>query len=87
VDIVTSKQFDKKFSRLPKAIQLACIRRLEIFSNNPFDPQLRNHGLSGSFQKYRSINVTGDYRLIFEEVSRTSVLLLDIGTHHDLYGS
>jgi addiction module RelE/StbE family toxin len=49
------------------------------------DPLLHNHKLNGERRHQRSINITGDYRLIFEVVDKNTVRLIDIDTHANLY--
>ncbi|PIR57292.1 MAG: type II toxin-antitoxin system YafQ family toxin [Parcubacteria group bacterium CG10_big_fil_rev_8_21_14_0_10_41_35] len=48
-------------------------------------PFANNHALSGDRQPYRSINITGDYRLIYEQYDEDTVRLIDIDTHSNLY--
>lgn len=44
--------------------------RILLFAKNPFHEILRNHSLSGEYNGCRSINITGDYRIIFEESTK-----------------
>jgi len=83
--IKTTKNFDKKVKKLPKKIKEVLNKKISIFIIKPFDIRLNNHRLHGSLNKYRSINITGDYRMIYEEISDDIILLLDINTHSELY--
>ncbi|MDD4530913.1 MAG: hypothetical protein PHO80_05195 [Candidatus Gracilibacteria bacterium] len=59
-----------------------------IFINNPFDKILNNHELLGQQKGNRSINITGDLRVIFKETSNGKyefVEFINIGNHSDLY--
>ena len=58
--------------------------RLNLFLMEPNHPILRNHKLSGKYHLHRSINITGDYRLIFTRTEMTLDLEF-IGTHSQLY--
>jgi len=81
---ITSKQFDKKFSKFPKKIKDNAIQQFEIFLVDPIDINLNNHKLHGKWSKYRSINITGNIRAIYiqnGEISR----FIDIGSHSELY--
>ncbi|MEK7610438.1 MAG: hypothetical protein AAB468_01680 [Patescibacteria group bacterium] len=79
--------FQKKFNKLTPKIKQALFLRLKSFFANKFDPILNNHGLHGRYPKFRSINITGDYRAIFtEQEGGKMVTFLDIDTHHKLYG-
>jgi mRNA-degrading endonuclease YafQ of YafQ-DinJ toxin-antitoxin module len=79
--------FKKKTEKLPKKIRLALAGRLRLFIHNPMDPILNNHKLHGERRHQRSINITGSYRLIFEQVDTETVRLIDIDTHTNLYGA
>jgi addiction module RelE/StbE family toxin len=52
---------------------------------NPYHPTLKNHQLHGDYLGYKSVNITGDVRAIFKQTD-DSILLVDIGTHSELYG-
>jgi mRNA-degrading endonuclease YafQ of YafQ-DinJ toxin-antitoxin module len=67
--IIKHKQFDKSMKLLLPKIQHKAIASLEVFVSNPFDDNLRNHALKGKRHGFRSIDVTGDYRIIFRELS------------------
>jgi addiction module RelE/StbE family toxin len=64
--------------------------RIELFRKNPNDPHLNNHALTGEFAGYRSIDITNDYRAIYEEVPTgdddTLAYFFLLGTHKELYG-
>jgi addiction module RelE/StbE family toxin len=83
--IITSKNFDKKFKKLPKKVQLQAKERILLFINTPTDPRLNNHLLHGDKKLIRSININGDLRLLFEDATKNTVRFLDIDTHSNLY--
>lgn len=85
--IVRHPSFEKKTKRLPQNVRTALADRLELFLTNPRHPLLNNHPLSGRRRGTWSINITGDWRLIYAPVETDAILLLEIGTHHDLYGT
>jgi addiction module RelE/StbE family toxin len=81
-----SKRFIKLLKKAPKKIQIAFRNRLEIFTSDKFNPILNNHSLSGKYTGYRSINITGDWRAIFQEYkSKKNVYFVAIDTHGNLY--
>lgn len=80
------KDFKKELRALPKKHQEQFLKRLDVFLKNPHHPILNNHKLGGKLQGRRSINVTGDIRAIYEEISKDAVLFLMIGSHNKLYG-
>ncbi len=79
-----SRRFLKDFEKCPTKIQRAFRQRLELFTRDQFAPLLNNHNLSGRLAKFRSINITGDWRVIFE-VGNKFVGFIAIGTHSQLY--
>ena len=80
------KRFLKSFQKLPGKIQEKCLERLELFEREPFHPSLHNHSVEPAYPNWRSINITGDYRALYEVQKEGSVVFMKIGTHADLYG-
>lgn len=78
------KKFIKQLAKLPIKIEDAFYARLEIFHANKFDSILNNHSVDKVFPNSRSINITGDYRAIFEDYG-DSIVFTTIGTHSELY--
>ena len=84
MEIRYSQKFKKQFKKLPKFAQDKFEERLNLYLAEPNHPILRNHKLAGKYHQHRSINITGDYRLIF--INRKKTLDLEfIGTHSQLY--
>lgn len=86
MQFIPTSDFEKRFSKLPADIRSKVHDRLNIFSINEFDPILNNHKLKHDFEGYRSINITGDWRIIFRKLEDKVVLLYKVGTHHQLFG-
>lgn len=61
--------------------------RLRLFMREPRHPLLNNHPLHGTQEGRRSINITGDWRLVYEPIDTDIAFLIDLDTHHNLYGS
>lgn len=86
-------EFTARFNKLRKAspveIKIAFREAFELFLENPTHSQLRNHPLKEKYSGYRSIDVTGDWRAIFqvrESKTRIIVTFHILGTHIQLYG-
>ncbi len=77
----------RQVKRMPAPLYRKLRERLTLFMDDPSHILLDNHTLGGARRGYRSINITGDWRLIYEPVSDTIARLVEVGTHHDLYGS
>lgn len=87
-EIVLSSAFRRAFKRKirrNKRLETRFRERVAIFQNNPFDPQLRTHQLSGQLKGLWSFSVEYDVRVIFSFTEPKSALFIDIGTHEDVY--
>lgn len=63
--------------------------KLAIFVADPFNPQLDNHALREKYVGVRSIDITNDYRALYQEKLEGDELIaffMAIGTHEELYG-
>ncbi|OGI74181.1 hypothetical protein A3D42_01820 [Candidatus Nomurabacteria bacterium RIFCSPHIGHO2_02_FULL_41_18] len=60
--------------------------RLELLKRDKSNPILNNHKLHGEYEGCRSINVTGNFRAVFEYFDEDKIVFSDIGTHPELYG-
>jgi len=58
---------------------------LEVFTENPFTPQLRTHKLSGKLKGLWAFSASYDCRVVFEFLGKEKVLLVDIGDHDEVY--
>jgi addiction module RelE/StbE family toxin len=84
--VFSTRNFEKAIKKLPPKIIAAYKDRFSIFLFDPYHKILNNHKLKGQLRNYRSINITGDYRLIYEEYDDVTIRLIDIGTHGRIYG-
>lgn len=83
--LVPSTKFKKKIKKAPKEIVGAFKKKIVIFEEDEFAEVLNNHKLHGRFDGCRSINITGDWRMVYENKGDNNFLLVDIGTHSELY--
>jgi mRNA-degrading endonuclease YafQ of YafQ-DinJ toxin-antitoxin module len=60
-------------------------KTLALFSDNPFHPSLKTHSLTGNLQDYWAFSITYEYRLLFRFLSEEKELLIDIGSHDEVY--
>ena len=84
-----AKGFLKRYKKLPLKVQTKVDAALALFFHDPQAPALRNHALSGKFLGLGSIDVTGDWRVLFRELSggRYEIVeLVAVGTHSQIYG-
>lgn len=80
-----SRKFDKDLRKADIKIKKKFRQRLSFFIKNKDNVLLRNHELKGEWVGYRSINITGDWRAIYEEKNGV-VIFVALGTHSQLYG-
>lgn len=78
------KDFTKSYKRLSSKIKTKLKQRLLSFEKDEFNPILNNHLLKGNYKGYRSINVTGDIRAVFE-ISGDKRIFVDVDSHSNLY--
>ncbi len=78
------KQFRKQYQRSSRKIQAKFNERLRVFIDNPYAPELNNHALHGKYLEYRSINITGDLRAVYE-IQGEVIKFLFMDTHSNLY--
>ena len=80
------KQFSKQLKKINKKQQETIKNKLKIFLLDPYQAQLNNHGLSGKYKNYRSINISSDLRAIFKlsDDGREAFFVV-IGNHNQLY--
>jgi len=57
----------------------------EMFAKDPFHPRLRTHKLTGRLEGLWAFSVSFDCRVIFKFLSKTEILLIDIGGHDEVY--
>ena len=81
-----NQRFDKQFHKAPVKIQKAFGKRLDIFILDQFHSLLNNHALKGKYQGGRSINITGDWRAVYQTINQGSTAyFIALGTHGQLY--
>jgi addiction module RelE/StbE family toxin len=60
-------------------------KTIKLFSSNPFSKQLRTHKLTGTLKGLWAFSVDYDTRVIFSFLKDDEVLLIDIGSHDEVY--
>lgn len=85
MQIIYDKEFLKSYKKLSNKLKDKVDGVLAIFIENEFDPRLHNHKLHGEYKNYSSIDVTGDVRIIYKKIDSVIRILLDVGTHSQLY--
>jgi addiction module RelE/StbE family toxin len=60
-------------------------KTIKLFSSNPFSKQLRTHKLTGTLKGLWAFSVDYDTRVIFSFLKDDEVLLIEIGSHDEVY--
>lgn len=88
IEIVWDAGFKRSYK---KRISTIVLRKkfwdaLALFEQNPFDPKLGTHKLSGRLKGLWAFGLAYDSRVVFKFIENDkSVLLIDIGTHDEVY--
>jgi mRNA-degrading endonuclease YafQ of YafQ-DinJ toxin-antitoxin module len=88
MNILTHPVFDKHFAKRiasNRKLTAQFQSRLELFIINPKHPTLRVHRLKGAKKDVSAFSVTGDIRVLYLEPKKNSIILLDIGSHNQVY--
>lgn len=83
--IVLHHNFVKKYQKLRETEKKQFKERRDLFFTEPFHPILNNHPLKGRYTGCRSINITGDLRVIYQYLTEDTVIFTTIDTHSNLY--
>jgi len=89
MNIKYSATFKKQYKKAPKKIQEKVKERVSLFVQDPTNQMLNNHALTGKYQGYRSINITGDWRAVYsirlDPSSKQEFYFELVGTYSQLY--
>jgi addiction module RelE/StbE family toxin len=85
MEVIFHKNFKKQYKKLRSGERIKCEERIAIFVKNPHHSVLDNHSLGGKYKKYKSINISGDLRAIYELVAKNTALFILVDTHSNLY--
>jgi len=84
--ITTHKKFDKAFVKLTVDQRTVVKQAIAAFETNRLDPRLHDHALKGKMKKLRAFSASWDLRVIYrEEGGFITIILLDAGTHNQVY--
>jgi mRNA-degrading endonuclease YafQ of YafQ-DinJ toxin-antitoxin module len=78
-------KFRRAAKKLNKPEQRALARALRLFEADPRDPRLGTHKLSGKHAEIWAFSFGYDARVVFEWHGET-VVLLNVGSHDEVYG-
>ena len=87
--IVTTETFlrrARKFLRRHPDLRKRFTQVVDDLKEDPFAPDLAYHHLGGKLKDVQSVSITTDYRIVLTiEVTDKEIILLDIGSHDEVY--
>lgn len=90
MEIEFDPEFRRQYDNANVRIQNQVKARLRIFKKDPENLELNNHTLKRDWEGYRSIDITNDYRAVYQEKTEgeeTVAYFVAIGTHEELYSA
>ncbi len=85
--LIHDRVFERQLKKLSQKLRGKLRERLNMLTSNELNPLLNDHDLGPPYETFRSINVTGDYRLVYKRLEQNTYYLRAVGTHHQLYGT
>ncbi len=87
--VVTPEQFlrqARKFFRKHPDLKPAFAKTIQSLQEDPFQPQLSLHPLSGKLSGLYAVSLTYNYRITLTLlISEKEIVLLDLGSHDEVY--
>ncbi|MCK4352933.1 type II toxin-antitoxin system mRNA interferase toxin, RelE/StbE family [candidate division WOR-3 bacterium] len=87
-NIIWGSSFKRAYKRLIRAdpsLRPKVVKALETVTKAPFYPSLKTHKLSGELKGLWALVVEYDCRIVFQFTKDGDILLIDIGTHDEVY--
>lgn len=89
IELVWDKGFERSYRkriRINPILRDSFRHAIQAFSENPFDPALRTHRLTGRLAGLWAFTVDEDCRVVFNFIDGGSAaLLIDVGSHNEVY--
>ena len=75
------KKWKKKHPNLVTRFE----ERLLLFTEDPYHPSLKTHHLSNNLKEFWAFSINYEHRVVFQFIDDTTVLLIAIGLHDQVY--
>lgn len=85
MNVGISSHFKKMAKKLSQTERQVLDEKIEWFVNNPSDPRLKTHALTGRLKGYFSFSISFKKRVVFIFVSEDEAILIDVGSHDEVY--
>ena len=80
-----SSRFIKNAKKLSQQEKDELDTRTGWFGNDPRDPRLKTHALTGQLKGYFSFSITRKKRVKFIFLENDKILFVDVGSHDEVY--
>ena len=88
IEINLDEGFKRSFKKIIKNnpdIKDKFKEKLELLKDDPYTISLKTHILSGKLKDYYAFSVKYKTRVMFEFIDDNTILLIDIGSHDEIY--
>ncbi len=85
IEVLVTKEFQKRYRDLPKTIQEKAEKQEKLFRQNPFYRSLRTEKLEPKGKEVWSFRIDRKYRIFFRFINRDKVRFLTVGPHDWVY--
>ena len=85
--LVNDRVFVRQYKKLSRVLREQVGQGLQLLGKVELDPFLKTHKAHDPYEGDRSINITGDYRLIYKRIGVNMFYMRAVGTHHQLFGT
>jgi len=88
IKLVWGSSFKRAYKKAVKSnpdLEKKLWKSINFFEKDPFHPTLKTHKLSGKLKGQWAFVVEYDCRVVFEFMGKDKAVLVDIGTHDEVY--
>jgi len=85
MEIILTREFEKRYEKLSTAIQKKAEKQTGLFSKNPLYPSLHTEKLNPKGKEVWSFRIDRQYRIFFRFLAANRVLFLTVGPHEWIY--
>jgi addiction module RelE/StbE family toxin len=78
------RAFKKKVAANPE-LEALFWEKVAVFKDNPHDPTLKTHKLSGKLKDLWSFSIESDLRVIFHFLDGQKAMFVNVGSHDEVY--
>lgn len=79
--VVYYLRFRRKFKKSSPALKELILEKTALFVNNPFNPELKSHKLTGRLSSCWSFSLNYSLRVMFTFIDDNTTGFLDLGGH------